>query len=142
MAVAVVMGLNIQEMIEFPPAEQLADQLLDESIAVAAANGFDFGTGFAETVREFHKQAGPHRPSILVDIENGRRTGNAFIVRRIAEYAEKKGVAAPSHRALETIIDALELRNLKRQGSKEKQAVQRGRSVFNTLNIFTTGVRP
>jgi 2-dehydropantoate 2-reductase len=119
MAVAAVTGLNIQEMMEFLPTEQLADQLLDESIAVAAANGFDFGPSFANTVREFHKRAGPHRPSMLVDIENGRRTENAFIVRRIAEYADRKGVAAPLHHTLATIIDALELRNLKRQRSME-----------------------
>jgi 2-dehydropantoate 2-reductase len=119
MAVAAVTGLNIQEMVAFPPTEQLADQLLDESIAVAAANGYDFGPGFAEMIREFHKRVGPHKPSMLADIENGRRTENAFIVRRIAEYADKKGVAAPLHRTLATIIDGLELRNLKRQGSKE-----------------------
>jgi 2-dehydropantoate 2-reductase len=119
MAVAAVTGLNIQEMVEYPPTERMADQLLDESIAVAAANGYDFGPGFADTVREFHKRVGPHKPSMLVDIENGRRTENAFIVRRIAEYADKKGIAAPLHRTFATIIDALELRNLKRQGSKE-----------------------
>jgi 2-dehydropantoate 2-reductase len=119
MAVAAVTGMNIQEMVEFPPTEQLADQLLEESIAVAAANGFDFGPEFAESVRTFHKRVGPHRPSMLVDIENGRKTENAFLVRRIAEYADLKGVSAPLHRTLATVIEALELRNLKHQGFTE-----------------------
>jgi 2-dehydropantoate 2-reductase len=110
MAIAAVTGLNMQEMQEFPPTAQLADDLLRESIAIAAANGFDYGPGFFETVREFNLRAGPHRPSMLVDIENGRRTENAFLVRRLAEYADLKGVPAPLHRTLATVIDALELR--------------------------------
>jgi 2-dehydropantoate 2-reductase len=111
MAIAAVTGMNMQEMEEFPPTSQLVDLLLHESIAVAAANGFDYGPGFFETVKDFNKLAGPHRPSMLVDIENGRKTENAFIVRRIAEYADRKGVPAPYHRTLAILIDALELRN-------------------------------
>jgi 2-dehydropantoate 2-reductase len=110
MAIAAVTGLNMQEMQKFPPTAQLADDLLRESIAIAAANGFDYGPGFFETVREFNLKAGPHRPSMLVDIENGRRTENAFLVRRLAEYADLKGVPAPLHRTLATVIAALELR--------------------------------
>jgi 2-dehydropantoate 2-reductase len=110
MAIAAVTGLNMQEMQEFLPTAQLADDLLRESIAIAAANGFDYGPGFFETVREFNLRAGPHRPSMLVDIENGRRTENAFLVRRLAEYADLKGVPAPLHRTLATVIAALELR--------------------------------
>jgi 2-dehydropantoate 2-reductase len=114
MAIAAVTGLNMQEMQEFPPTAQLADDLLRESIAVAAANGFEFGPDFFETVREFNLHAGPHRPSMLVDIENGRRTENAFLIRRLAEYADLKGVPAPLHRTLATVIDALELRGCKK----------------------------
>jgi 2-dehydropantoate 2-reductase len=110
MAIAAVTGLNMQEMQEFPPTAQLADDLLRESIAIAAANGFDYGSGFFETVREFNLHAGPHKPSMLVDIENGRRTENAFLVRRLAEYADLKGVPAPLHRTLAAVIAALELR--------------------------------
>jgi 2-dehydropantoate 2-reductase len=110
MAIAAVTGLNMQEMQEFSPTAQLADDLLRESIAIAAANGFDYGAGFFETVRDFNLRAGPHKPSMLVDIENGRRTENAFLVRRLAEYADSKGVPAPLHRALAAVIDALELR--------------------------------
>jgi 2-dehydropantoate 2-reductase len=122
MAIAAVTGMNMQEMEEFPPTSQLVDLLLHESIAVAAANGFDYGPGFFEKVKEFNKRAGPHRPSMLVDIENGRKTENAFIVRRIAEYAEKKGLPAPYHRTLAIVIDALEMRNRSKllNESKEK----------------------
>jgi 2-dehydropantoate 2-reductase len=110
MAIAAVTGLNMQEMLEFPPTARLADDLLDESIMVAAACGFDFGPDLASTVKEFNLKAGPHRPSMLVDIENGRRTENEYLVRRIADYADRKGVAAPMHRALAAVIDALEMR--------------------------------
>jgi 2-dehydropantoate 2-reductase len=114
MAIAAVTGLNMQEMQEFPPTAQLADDLLRESIAIAAANGFDYGPGFFEIVRDFNLRAGPHRPSMLIDIENGRRTENAFLVRRLAEYADLKGVPAPLHRTLATVIGALELRSCRK----------------------------
>lgn len=110
MAIAAVTGLNMKEMLEFPATAKLADLLLDESIAVAAAYGFEYGPDFAESVKEFNRNAGPHRPSMLVDIENGRPTENAFLIRRIADYADRKGVPAPLHRTLATVIDALELR--------------------------------
>jgi 2-dehydropantoate 2-reductase len=113
MSIAAVTGMNMQEMVNFPPTAQLIDLLLLESIAVAAAYGFDYGPGFVEMVREFNKRAGPHRPSMLVDLEKGRKTENPFLVRRIAEYAERKGIPVPLHRAMANLIDALEMRNLK-----------------------------
>ncbi len=106
----------MQEMIEFPPTAQLVELLLNESIAVAAAYGFDYGPEFVEKVKDFNKHAGPHRPSMRVDIENGRRTENPFLIRRIAEYAERKGVPAPLHRTVANLIDALEMRALERAG--------------------------
>lgn len=117
MAPAAVTGMNMQEVIDFPPTGQLVELLLQESIATAAACGFDFGPGFDEYVKEFNKRAGPHRPSMLVDLEKRRRTENAFVIRRIAEYAEQKGIPAPVHRTLANIIDALEKRGLELDGS-------------------------
>jgi len=124
MSIAAVTGMNMQEMVNFPPTAQLIEILLRESIAVAAAYGFDYGPEFFESVREFNKRAGPHRPSMLVDLENGRQTENAFLIRRIAEYAEQKGVPAPLHRTMANLIDALEMRNLGRSGSHRNEASQ------------------
>jgi 2-dehydropantoate 2-reductase len=114
MSIAAITGLTIQEMIEFPPTARLVDLLLDESVAIAAAHGFDFGPGFIEGVKQFNKNAGPHKPSMRADIENGRKTENAFIIRRIAEHAEQKGIPAPYHRTVANLIDALEMRALKK----------------------------
>jgi 2-dehydropantoate 2-reductase len=117
MSIAAVTGMNMEEMIKYPPTARLIDLLLMESIAVAAAYGFDYGAEFVKTVREFNKRAGPHRPSMLVDLENGRKTENPFLVRRIAEYGEEKGIPVPFHRTMANLIDALEMRNLKRGSS-------------------------
>jgi len=112
MSIAAITGMNIQEMINFPPTAGLVELLLNESIAVAAAYGFDFGAEFVEQVKKFNKRAGPHRPSMLVDIEKGRKTENFFLMHRIADYAERRGVPAPIHRALAVLIDALEARSM------------------------------
>jgi ketopantoate reductase len=66
-----------------------------------------------EKVRDFNQHAGPHRPSMRVDLENGRKTENQFLVRRIAEYGERKGVPVPLHRTMANLIDALEMRGAK-----------------------------
>jgi 2-dehydropantoate 2-reductase len=110
MSIAAVTGMNMQEMIDFPPTARLVELLLDESIAVAAAYGYDFGPEFVEKVKDFNRRAGPHRPSMLADIEKGRKTENAFLIRRIAEYADRKGIPAPFHRTMAALIDALEMR--------------------------------
>jgi ketopantoate reductase len=47
---------------------------------------------------------------MLADIERGRKTENAFLMRRIAEYADRKGVPAPLHHTMAALIDALETR--------------------------------
>jgi 2-dehydropantoate 2-reductase len=112
MAIAAVTGMNMQEMMNYPSSAQLVGYLLKEAITVAAAHGFDYGPDFFEVVMEFNERAGPHRPSMLVDLENGRRTENRFLIRRIADYAEKKGISAPMHRTMASLIDALELRNI------------------------------
>ncbi|MBN2318834.1 MAG: 2-dehydropantoate 2-reductase [Acidobacteria bacterium] len=114
MAIAAVTGLNMQEQYEFAPTHVLIEDLLRESIRTAAAYGFDYGPDFFNTVMEFNEKAGPHRPSMLVDLENGRKTENGFIVRRVAEYAERKGIPAPAHRTMAICIDALEMRGLKK----------------------------
>jgi 2-dehydropantoate 2-reductase len=114
MAIAAVTGLNMQEQNEFAPTRTLIEDLLRESINTAAAYGFDYGEGFFESVMEFNRKAGPHRPSMLVDLEKGRKTENEFLVRRVAEYAEKKGIPAPAHRTMAILIDALEMRGLQK----------------------------
>jgi len=114
MAIAAITGMNMRELMEFPPTARLVDLLLNESVAIAEAYGFHYGPGFLESVREFNNKAGPHKPSMLIDIENGRRTENSFLIRRIAERAEEKGVPAPYHRMVANLIDALEKRALER----------------------------
>jgi 2-dehydropantoate 2-reductase len=115
MAIAAVTGMNMQEQDEFTPTRMLIEDLLRESIQVARAYGFDYGPDFFDMVMAFNRKAGPHRPSMLVDLENGRKTENAFLIRRIAEYAELKGVPAPAHRTMASLIDAMEMRGLQKK---------------------------
>lgn len=114
MAISAVTGLNMQEQNEFGPTQKLIEELLRESISVAAAYGFDYGPGFFESVMEFNRKAGPHRPSMLVDLENRRKTENEFLIKRVAEYGEKRGIAVPAHRTMAILIDALEMQGLKK----------------------------
>jgi 2-dehydropantoate 2-reductase len=120
MAIAAVTGMNMQEMMKYPSSAQLVGHLLREAILVAGAHGYDYGHDFFDVVMKFNERAGRHRPSMLVDLENGRKTENRFLVRRIAEYAEQKGISAPMHRTMADLIDALELRNREMRNERNK----------------------
>lgn len=110
MAIAALTGMNIKETLEFPPTRRLVELLLNEGISIAASLGYDYGSDFFEMAMDFNTRAGPHRPSMLVDLENGRKTENPLLIRRIAEYADQQGVPAPVHRTMANLIDALEMR--------------------------------
>ncbi len=115
MSIAALTGMNMKEIMAFSPTREIVESLLKESIAVAASLGFDYGPDFFEFAIDSFVRAGPHRPSMLVDIENGRVTENPFLMRRIAEYAEEKGVPAPTQRMMANLIDAFDMRNRTRQ---------------------------
>jgi 2-dehydropantoate 2-reductase len=120
MAIAAVTGMNMQEMMKYPSSAELVGLLLKEAIAVAAAHGFDYGSDFFDVVMKFNERAGPHKPSMLTDLENGRKTENQFLIRRIADYGDQKGVPAPMHRTMACLIDAFELRNREIRNARER----------------------
>lgn len=117
MPIAALTGMSIKELMDFSPTRKLVELLLRESIAVAASLGFDYGPDFFEFATDLYVRAGAHRPSMLVDIEKGRVTENRFLMRRIAEYAEEKGIPAPTQRTMASLIEALDMRNRTRQAA-------------------------
>jgi 2-dehydropantoate 2-reductase len=117
MPISALTGMDMKEVMDFPPTRRLVELLLNESISIAASLGYDYGPGFFEKALDFNTRAEAHRPSMLVDLENGRKTENPFLIRRIAEYADQQGVPAPLHRTMANLIEAIEMRQ--RSGAKD-----------------------
>jgi 2-dehydropantoate 2-reductase len=92
---------------------KLVETVLKESIEVAKADGYTYGDDFLDVCMKYLGTAGPHKPSMLVDIDNGLRTEIDYINGRIAVLGEKLGVPVPVNTIFTTMVKARELDSLK-----------------------------
>ncbi|MBI6545259.1 MAG: 2-dehydropantoate 2-reductase [Cyanobacteria bacterium NC_groundwater_1444_Ag_S-0.65um_54_12] len=109
--VSAVTGLTMSAVMAGTHTAQLVADLLEECIAVASKNGYDFGADFFTACWEYLRKAGPHKPSMLVDIENKRETEIDFMNGRIAHYAALAHVPAPLNETFTRLVKALEQRS-------------------------------
>ncbi|MBC8463824.1 MAG: 2-dehydropantoate 2-reductase, partial [Deltaproteobacteria bacterium] len=93
--VCAVTGLTMAQAMNDPIVFQIVDALVKECIQVARANEIDLGWEFYPNGIEYMRKAGKHKPSMLMDIENKRRTEIDFINGKFVEYGEQAGIATP-----------------------------------------------
>ncbi|MBM3266357.1 MAG: 2-dehydropantoate 2-reductase [Candidatus Sericytochromatia bacterium] len=110
--VSAITGLTMREVMETPDTRSIVDSLLSESIKVAARVGYDFGPGFFEYCISYLERGGPHKPSMLMDVEARRETEIAFLNGRIAYYGDLVGVATPMNDMFTRLVRTLEHRYL------------------------------
>ena len=106
--VCAVTGKTMFEVINDPILSNLVDLLLKEGVAVARANEFTLGPDFYPFCVDYIKDAGHHKPSMLQDIEAGRRTVVDFINGKIIEYGVRAGIATPYNVALRALVKGRE----------------------------------
>lgn len=87
---------------------QLVENLLKEGIQVARANEISVGWDYYRYSMDYLRNAGEHKPSMLIDIEAKRRTEVDFINGKIVEYGEQAGIDTPYNRTLRGLVKALE----------------------------------
>ncbi|MDT8443058.1 MAG: 2-dehydropantoate 2-reductase [Desulfuromonadales bacterium] len=107
-AVCAVTGKTMFEVINDPIVSSLVDSLLKEGVKVARANELMLGPDYYLDCLDYIKDAGHHKPSMLQDIEAGRRTEIDYINGKIIEYGERAGVATPYNSTLRSLVKALE----------------------------------
>ncbi|UCE24517.1 MAG: ketopantoate reductase family protein [Candidatus Zixiibacteriota bacterium] len=107
--VCAITKLTMREVTQFPPGLELVEALIDESVRVAEADGLKFEEGFKEFCLKYLKGGGYHRPSMLVDLDNGHPTEIDFLNGRIAHYGRKHGVATPYNDTITALVHMLEL---------------------------------
>lgn len=104
-----LLGVHYGALPERPESRAIMDAVLDEAFAVAVADGARFPWPTAADYREeFYGRLVPatfdHRPSMLQDLEAGRRTEidaiNGEVVRRGARY----GIATPVNATLARLV--------------------------------------
>jgi 2-dehydropantoate 2-reductase len=106
--ICAVTGKTMVETIIDPILFNLVEALIKEGVAVARANEFFLGSDFYPYCIDYIKNAGNHKPSMLQDIEAGRRTEIDYINGKIVEYGHQAGMATPYNTMIRGLVKALE----------------------------------
>ena len=96
-------------MIQAEPAWAVASRCAAEAFEVARAQGVELGFDDPVAyVREFGLAIPGAKPSMLLDLEAGRRTEVDFINGAIPRAGREVGVDAPWNETVSTLVRALE----------------------------------
>ena len=106
--VCAVTGLTMAQAMNDPIVFQIVEALAKECIKVARANEIDLGWDFYPNAIEYMQNAGDHKPSMLMDIENKRITEIDFIDGKFVEYGEQAGIETPYNITLRSLVKGLE----------------------------------
>jgi 2-dehydropantoate 2-reductase len=106
--VCAVTGMTMAKAMNDPIVFQIVDALVKECIGVARANEISLGWDYYPHAMEYMGNAGDHKPSMLMDIEAGRRTEIDFINGKFVEYGERTGIATPYNRTMRALVKGLE----------------------------------
>lgn len=93
-----------------PDLRELVRQMLDEGIRIADAMDIPIGAEFIQEAMAYLDSGGEHKPSILIDIEKGRKTENDYHCGKLVEYAKKYGVNITVTPIVYSLIKTLEIR--------------------------------
>lgn len=108
MPVSALTGMNMQQVMNSGPGLALVENLLAEAIAVATKAGFDLGESFYDDSIDYYRKAGPHMPSMWVDVQAGLQSEIEFLNHGIAAYGDRVGVPAPYNRALADLVRCID----------------------------------
>jgi len=108
--VCAVTGLTMAQAMGDPIVFNIVDNLVKECIKVARANEINLGWGFYPHAISYMRNAGNHKPSMLMDIENNRRTEIDYINGKFVEYGQRAGMDTPYNITLRSLVKGLESR--------------------------------
>jgi 2-dehydropantoate 2-reductase len=106
--VCAVTGLTMAQAMNDPIIFNIVDSLIKECVKVARANEISLGWDFYPHAIEYMSNAGNHKPSMLMDIENNRRTEIDFINGKFVEYGRQAGIDTPYNITLRSLVKGLE----------------------------------
>lgn len=109
-SICALTGQTMKEAMEFAPSRDLTVRVLDEGLAVAKADGYNFGEDALERFTSYLEKGGAHKPSMLVDVENERITEVDFLSGAIARYGQRYRIQTPVNHVLTCLLKSLENR--------------------------------
>lgn len=107
-AVCAITRRTMKDVMDFPKTLELVEAIIDESVRVAERERIELGHKFRRFSMRYLKNAGHHRPSMLVDLENGHPTEIDYLNGRIVEYGRKHYLPTPLNQSVTALIHLLE----------------------------------
>ena len=106
--VSAILGMTMAEVMANGDARSLVVKLLREAIEVARLQNYNYGEEFFEYCLDYLSTAGHHKPSMLIDIENGLPTEIDYINGRIAFHGHQLNVPVLLNTSITSMIKAKE----------------------------------
>ena len=101
-------GVTMAQAMTDPIVYQIVDALVKECVKIARANEISLGWDFYPHAMEYMGNAGDHKPSMLMDIENKRRTEIDLINGKFIEYGAQAGIETPYNNTLRALVKGRE----------------------------------
>lgn len=114
-SVCALTGQTMKEAMEYEPSHDLSVKVLEEGLAVAKADGYDFGGNALNRFTSYLEKGGAHKPSMSVDVENKRRTEVDFLSGAIVSYGKRYGIQTPVNDVLTKLLKSSENTYLSRR---------------------------
>jgi 2-dehydropantoate 2-reductase len=99
---------TLKGAIDFPPTREIAEACFREALAVAKAQGYDFGEGYVKDVLTYLETVGLHKDSMCFDLANRTPTEIDFLGGKVVEYAKQAGISVPFYQTMTNLVKALE----------------------------------
>ncbi len=106
--VCALTGLTMSKAMNDPIVFNIVDSLIKECVKIARANEIPLGWDFYPYAIEYMGKAGDHKPSMLMDIENKRRTEIDYINGKFIEYGKQAGIETPYNTTILSLVKAIE----------------------------------
>lgn len=107
-AVCAITRKTMKDVMDFPATLEIVEALIDEAVLVAEKEGIELGHKFRRSSIRYLKDAGHHRPSMLVDLENGHPTEIDRLNGRIVHYGRKHCMPTPLNQSMTALVHLLE----------------------------------
>ncbi|UCD96452.1 MAG: ketopantoate reductase family protein [Candidatus Bathyarchaeota archaeon] len=107
-SICAVTGQMMKEAMENFHTLKLAEKVLEEGLAVAKADGYDFGEEALDRFVAYLEKGGAHKPSMLIDVERRRPTEVDFMSGAVVLHGQKHNVPTPVNSVLTSILKGIE----------------------------------
>jgi 2-dehydropantoate 2-reductase len=106
--VCAVTGLTMSRAMNDPMVFELIDALTIECTKVARVNEISLGWDYYPYAMDYLRSAGNHKPSMLMDIINNRRTEVDYMNGKMIEYGHQADTPTPYNHMIRGLVKAIE----------------------------------